>query len=321
MQRPTVSRTILVPVATLTIGIALLNAALPFVFRNSKPVALIRKVAATTEADTVFLGNSVIAAGIDATVWNKTRVGNPAAELGLGSSYSPEHYLVWKQFLKRGGNPRTVYYGFFGLTLSEPAPKELSGNRSIANHLVDGSTIGLYAESFTDRLVFNLSRKIPYLVYRDNIWAKVEQGRRRVGNWGFAREDSNSMGRRDDFNALLESSDTRFSERCQRWVGKPFVAPIARLIADARARGVRVVLLEMPQPRRNRERLRTTSGWRAYQQWIGSLAASEGVEVIDASDWMDDSLFDDPVHLSESGAREFTRMLAERTIAQQRSGD
>src|SRR6516162_8718243 len=65
----------------------------------------------------LFLGNSLIEAGCDASAfdsaWSQAGHGPVAANLGLGATTPVEHYLILKHAFDRGLRIQYIVYGFF----------------------------------------------------------------------------------------------------------------------------------------------------------------------------------------------------------------
>src|ERR1700754_711865 len=89
-----------------------LNSAVGWLGRNAVPRVLVRQISAEHDLTHVFLGNSVVQAGFDATEFSAAGQANGshlhACNVGLGWSTPAEHVVLWDQVLKAGHRPGTV---------------------------------------------------------------------------------------------------------------------------------------------------------------------------------------------------------------------
>ncbi len=66
----------------------------------------------------------------------------------------------------------------------------------------------------------------------------------------------------------------------------------------------------MPVPQRHRDRFYSSDAWRAYRDYLSSKIAAAGGGFVDASDWLEDEHFEDPIHANVIGAKVFSERLA-----------
>ena len=66
----------------------------------------------------------------------------------------------------------------------------------------------------------------------------------------------------------------------------------------------------MPMTSKHRQNFNSSDSWKSYFNYVQGLLKINDVEVVDALDWIEDSLFEDHLHLSEAGAIEFSKRLA-----------
>ena len=81
------------------------------------------------------------------------------------------------------------------------------------------------------------------------------------------------------------------------------------MIAQARAAGMRFVIVLMPMRASHRSRFYATPAWSAYTDDLRVQMRAAGVDFLDASDWIGDDGFGDALHLGANGAAEFSRRL------------
>jgi hypothetical protein len=86
-------------------------------------------------------------------------------------------------------------------------------------------------------------------------------------------------------------------------------AALRALLADCRSAGIAVTLVYLPESTEFRAWYPAASLAR-IDAYLARLAAREGVQYIDARDWVEDDLFLDGHHLVPPGAEVFTRRLA-----------
>ena len=279
---------------------------------NSVPRRLLRTADRAEPATDLFLGNSVMEAGIDTDAFAAAKPGSKSLNLGLGSTSPVEHYLLFRRQEKHRGS--VVYYGFFDTELTDPPSRgwdTLEGNRSMAYYVDPEVALQYYApDSVVKAFVFRLCSHVPMAAERYTIWARVERLRRFFGEFGLPGKDTNRFGRAEDF-ALLESAPEDFAARCERAraAGLPLSGPITAILELAKERGSPVVAVEMPMPSGHRDRNYSRPEWAAYQSYVRNLVREAGGTYLDASDWVGDDGFADHLHLNSSGSRVFSGRL------------
>jgi hypothetical protein len=72
-----------------------------------------------------------------------------------------------------------------------------------------------------------------------------------------------------------------------------------------------VVIVEMPLPPAHQREFYSLPAWQEYRKYVADRVRRCGADYVQASDWINDpSEFQDPLHMTESGAAEFSRRLA-----------
>jgi hypothetical protein len=289
------------------------NVAVQCLAQNSVPRQMLRAAQQTTGVTDLFLGNSTMAAGLDERAFAAERPAARPLNLGLGTSSPVEHYLLYRQW--RADAAARVYYGFLDTQLTDPPAGSwdtLAGNRALAYYAEPEVARQLYApHSLWQRLAFRVCGYLPVVVERYAIWANVERLRRRLGALGLPARAENRFGRAEDF-ALLELEYAEFVARCERAVAEraPLNAALVALFAQARLAGHSLYVIEMPMPARHCARYYRHSVWQAYQAHLRDLVHAAGGVYVEASEWIADEGFVDPLHLNAQGATQFSAQLS-----------
>jgi hypothetical protein len=279
----------------------------------------IEQIPVSTEC--VFLGNSLVEAGCDTDsfqqAWANAIPGHriTSENLALGATTPVEHCLILHHLLRRPIHLKLLVYGFFDDQLNSSPQGEWSqlvGNRALSYYFPKEAA-GFYAPgSSVKTLELTVTGHIPMLAERSSLWGKVEMLRRSMEQIGMPRREVNRFGRVEDFTSLEPKDVSSFTERCEAVVHahRGFSAPVQQIIELARQQGTQVILVEMPLPSRHRQAFYSTSAWNRLRTHLQSLANSNKVLYMSASDWVqDDSKFEDATHLNEEGAKIFSALL------------
>ena len=306
--------------AVLVTALILYNGAVQLMARKSQQGHLLRELSvASPTTECVFLGNSLMEAGLDTKAfgsgWPDPNKALSAINLALGGTSPAEHSLILERALQRVERPRYVIYGFFDDQLTSPVQgswSDLVGNRALSYHFPKqaahyyspGSKLGPVELAFIGH--------VPMLAQRSMLWSRVELLRRTLGEIGLPKQKTNRYGRVQDFAALEPKDAASFQERCQRTVrdGTDFSPPVRDIIRNAQQHGATVILLEMPLPSRHRQVFYSSAAWQEMKSRLKSRAAEYHAVYLSASDWIvDDKNFEDATHLDENGAQIFSRKL------------
>lgn len=312
---PTKRQLALTSLVLLTV-LLVMNLAIVHLTRNSVPRRVMRHARDSQSASVLALGNSLVASGVDEIAFNAgAALTSPrgAVNLGLGGSIPVEQLLLLRYSLTHGMRPRLVVYGFYDFQLTAPnhlTTSELIGNHAILYYLEPYYARGFYSLSLHDSLQFSAMHVIPMLADRGAIWAKIEILRRGIAQQGMPAERSNRFGRASDFSLLESDNSDDFRHNCEASIELPLALPVKELLRQARDAGFTVAVVEMPMRSAHRNMFYDTPWWLQYVAHIRNLLEPYGVTYIDASKWIqDDSLFDDPLHLSTEGAAQFSERL------------
>jgi hypothetical protein len=270
--------------------------------------------------DCIFLGNSLIEAGCDATVfqasWPQTDASPSAVNLGLGATTPVEHYLILKQAFSRPVHIKYVIYGFFDDQLNA-APdgnwEDLIGNRAFSYYFPQDAAAFYTPNSPLGEWRMEITKHIPMVAERSSLWDRVELFRRRLDQIGMPPQKINRFGRVADFGALEAKDVPSFTQRCEAILHaqKGFSAPVQAMIDLAHEHGAKFFFVEMPMSPRHRETFYSLPVWREMRNHLQALANEQNTTYIMASDWVRDGTdFEDTVHLNEQGARSFSAQLA-----------
>ena len=286
--------------------------------RNSVPRVLVRQLDATRGITHLALGNSLIAAGFDPSAFDASMAPRPAVAFnaGLGASGTVEHLMILHRALHDADPVKVVIYGFFDFQLTDPPTATLTdffGNRAVAFYLDPAMALRSYQMSPSDRIEFELVRHVPMVVERAGIWGNVEKIRRAMGAVGLPHADTNRFGRAADFALLEARSPNDFASQCALGQNAALSEPVLQMIADAHAHGAQVVIVEMPMHPYHQSHFYALPAWDNYRDHLNKLVEAQHATYLNASDWIEQpGEFADHLHLTPSGAQDFSRRLATR---------
>ncbi|MFM2223183.1 MAG: hypothetical protein RLZZ78_1440 [Armatimonadota bacterium] len=295
--------------AMVTIGLVVMNVGVTLIERNNPARVLAGRLQKGSQNDYVFIGNSLMAAGIDTGVCQKQHVA--CMNAGIGSTQTSEHAAIAEEAIAAGIRGKVVY-GFMDLALSESPEPGWKGNRAIAFHLKRVSIPESYGLSAISGMEFTFRKNIPVLTYQDSLWAKVERIRRVMSDKTLQRRStSNAFGRASDFSALEDGSSERFAARVRKAMAKTsLLCPEVNRMLDASTKdGREVVFVVMPMPAKHRNVYYRTPDWQAYLDRLATELDARGARLVNMDEMAVDSDFSDAVHLSPTGATAFTEFL------------
>jgi hypothetical protein len=278
-------------------GLMILNVGITIIERNNPTRILAARLQKASNNDYLFLGNSLIAAGIDTHVCKKQQI--TCLNAGIGSTQSSEHAAIAQEAIASSVRGKLIY-GFMDLTLSESPEPGWKGNRSIAFHLKNVNIPESYGLTGVSRYDFILRQNVPLLTYKDSLWAKVER-----------QSATNTLGRASDYSTLVDGSSERFAARVRKAMAKTWLLcpEVMRLLNAATKDGREVVFVVMPMPAKHRNAYYRTPDWQAYLDRLATELDSLGARLVNMDEMAVDSDFTDAVHLSPAGATAFTEFL------------
>jgi hypothetical protein len=258
----------------------------------------------------LFIGNSLIASGIDEKTFNESSGGNRIAfNAGCGSTSPLEHALILQE--AKGPDQGTIFYGFYDTQLTDiPTTdwRSLVGNRTIVFKTDLNNLINLAeTKNYLDILVLKFLANAPLIYERLAIWSKVEKARRVIGGVGTTPSKNTRFGRKEDFKLLEPKNTQSFDATLEKTVStqSSLSKPIQKIISHKN----KIVFILMPMTRNHRQNFNSSDSWKSYFQHVKGLLKNQNIELVDALDWIDDPLFEDNLHLSKAGAIEFSRQL------------
>jgi hypothetical protein len=278
-------------------GLVILDIGITVIERNNPTRILAARLQQASNNDYLFLGNSLMAEGIDTVVCSKQRL--TCMNAGIGSTQSSEHAAIAQEAIASGVRGKMIY-GFMDLTLSESPEPGWKGNRSIAFHLKNVNIPESYGLTGVSRYDFILRQNVPLLTYKDSLWAKVER-----------QSATNTLGRASDYSTLVDGSSERFAARVRKAMAKTWLLcpEVMRLLNAATKDGREVVFVVMPMPAKHRNAYYRTPDWQAYLDRLATELDSLGARLVNMDEMAVDSDFTDAVHLSPAGATAFTEFL------------
>ncbi len=112
--------------------------------------------------------------------------------------------------------------------------------------------------------------------------------------------NSNEFGGVADFSALESTSVEAFDREAHAFTAQPIHLneANARMIEQANARGIKVVLLLMPISPSHRSTFYSEVAWHDYLEALRTLVTKQGVTLVDGSAWFpSENSFSDQLHL------------------------
>lgn len=271
------------------------------------------------QTDCIFLGNSLMAAGCDIDTFKSaaTNSAEPtmAVNLSLGATTPVEHYLILKQALKQPIHLKYLIYGFFDDQLNAPARGDwsnLMGNRVFSYYFPKDAATFYAPGSKFEEWKLALVGHVPMLAERSSFWGKVELLRRFCEDIGMPKEKINQFGRAADFEGLEPKDVASFTNRCDTIMSSKegFSPAVNDIVQLAQQHGATVIFVEMPMPSKHRDTFYSLPAWKKTRSYLQSLAAQKNVLYVSASDWVQDSGFEDAMHMNGQGAKIFSAQLA-----------
>jgi hypothetical protein len=302
--------------AVLFAGVLVMNLVFAFLTRNPVPRRVMRRARESESATVLALGNSLVASGFDNSAFDAgAGLAAPRASvnLGLGATSPVEHLLLLRYALAHGMRPRVVLYGFYDFQLTAPGAfttSDLIGNNAMVYYVEPFYARGFLTLSFHDAIEFRVMQLFPMLADRGAAWAKIEILRRDLAQQGMPLDRNNQFGRATDFSLLEAASAEDFRRQCESSLKLPLAPAVSELLRQASSAGATTTVVEMPMRQAHRSQFYDTACSSRYRTRIGSLLEPYRANFTDANAWIqDDSLFEDPLHLSDSGAEQFSRRL------------
>ena len=285
----------------------------------------INRLETSEPIDTLVLGDSTIATGLDRTTYKDAWKGRSGSvpgvhNAGIGNSTAIAHLLALRKAVRHHPEIKRVIYGAIGFRLTD---REFGPTESVAkNVFLEYYQEPKVAAAFHGELrpfgelIFGLERRIPMFVERQSFWIKIERLRRRFDRLGMPSRISNAFGRRENFENFLHPDFDAFVAHCNQTVDdrSGLWGPIDEMIRVSHENEVELTVVFMPMSKRQRERFYDTQHWRRYFAHVSRVLAKRNVKLIDATDWVslpDKEAFPDNLHLTGEASLIFSKRLAE----------
>ena len=311
MERKRLIQAVLVALA----GLVLANLAVRWAWRNAAPRQVVTRLESPRQLKTLVIGNSVVAAGFDAAVFDQARPDlGPSENLGLGWTTPIQHAAILTAALRRHPETRTVIYPFFGHQLGTHTNdnwRALAGNFTVSYYVAPEVSARHYApDSWIAPVFFTAASKLALFTDRYLFWAKTEKVRRTISSIGRPAAAENPEG--GGFGQLMQSDDKAFTKDTVEWISRASLLspPVRDIIRLAKEGKLRLVFVEMPLPSKLNRQYRTPE-WAAYREKLAKELQGGGAELIGDSAGIEDSQFKDDLHLAPAGAVLFSKHLAE----------
>lgn len=269
----------------------------------------------------LFVGNSLLDHHLDenALVGAATAKGSHFVSLNaaLGASEPPEQRLLFQYAEQQHPEITTLVVGFYDFQLTADKhfdAGDLSGNRMVGidHRFPVPEVVQAYSFDARNQAELALMRAVPMAANRASAWKNVELLRRSMASIGMPTVATNSMGRVEDFSALEAGSAQIFDAQAQAFLADPrhFNASYEAIFAQARKANMRVVLVAMPMSPTHLATYYARPLWSQYLQAFNQLAATDNIQVIDASRWFPgENDFADHLHMTMEAAHVFSLRL------------
>lgn len=272
-------------------------------------------LAASGGQDVVVLGSSMSGFGFDPSVLSRSGEGTTAFNASVYEA-SPRLLELWaeevvlpqllpevvviglgsREMNDNGLRPMDSYEAY----VEAPERRRAAGEASLATRF-EGWLEGVSA---LVRIRFELRDPAEFIL--------SVVGRNSPLGPGQIGPDGSFVPTRQDYRFLPEFADRYRDEVLNDYqVGGTQLEALERLIEELEARGVRVVLVDMPVVHDDYVPLHPDgeSDFDAYRRALDDLASRQGILLIRPDPW-DDSFFYDPVHLNSKGRERLSTLLA-----------
>ena len=288
------------------------------------PHVVLRRISDAAEPDYLVLGNSLVIAAVDEAAFRgglppQARSG-PLLNTGCGGTFPAETVQFHLAAQRKFPHIPCVIMGFMFTQLTTPTDatwRELAGNRALFYFTDFELGLSYYRpKSRLETARFRLTHHLPVVYERLSVWRRVGLLRGRIGEWGLPPEKMTGFGRVADFEAdpYQPKSPAALAAECKVALNehRRLSAPVLEIIRQAKGAGSKVILVQMPLPKARREYFAVDEEWGNYQGHIRSLIEGEGAAFVNAMDWFSDDQrsFADNLHLTRTGAAEFSSRLA-----------
>lgn len=277
--------------------------------------------------DQVFLGNSTMARGFDAKAYSAAAgvLESRVLKLALGGVSAEEECLLLESFYAKGNRVKQVVLGFHDLHLEGAGPhtwSSLSGAMNLIYFVPHERAQQVYHLPIIESLKVRLTRWVPMLVRRSNLWASVERLRRNMEEIGMPEVHVTADGRVQDFKfyPYLESEREAAHEVMRGLANSqvPISKVLERIISICKAHHTEIVVLEMPLSAERVALCENDQRWQDYRASRALKLTESGVRTVSFLKWSAKAAdFADPVHMRRDSAVRFSQQLAQMKLATQ----
>jgi hypothetical protein len=172
---------------------------------------------------------------------------------------------------------------------------------------------GFPCEHFDHGFRFLTQRSLATTAFGSLAWARVQSLQDRLV--GKPSGTLNQFGLVDDMEALARALTNDVNDRIERYPERIALHPaLLELVRLAHERRVPVLLVEVPMPSAYRAALGRATRAPRLREALTDLVVSRGGSSVNLGHppWIDDTLFDDGLHLGRAGAELFTKDLSAR---------
>lgn len=309
---------VLVTAAVMLVGLNVVIAALSYRLPYRMKLDAISKA---PSPNLLFVGNSLLDHHLDENALVEAANAKGAhfvpLNAALGASEPPEQRLLFQYAEQKHPGITTLVVGFYDFQLTADKhfdADDLSGNRMVGidHRFPTPEVVQAYSFNARNRAELALMRAVPMAANRASAWKNVELLRRSMASIGMPTVATNSMGRVDDFSTLEAGSAQIFDAQAQAFLANPrhFNASYEAIFAQARKANMRVVLMVMPMSPTHLASYYVRRPWSQYLQALNQLAATDDIQVIDASRWFPyENDFADHLHMKMEVAHAFSVRL------------
>lgn len=283
----------------------------------------------TLTSDILFMGNSRVAAGIKPSVI--TQVSNKSLKssirsynLGVGSSPFGIHYLLFKQLVEQGKQPKILIYGFVDNDLTETTffddayLAQVSGIEDFPL-IFDKSLLSI--DSRSDLVLKKISRVYRYRFPIRELLGKfltkshVEVAQINDKSGGF--QDFRNIVHKQAVTQLITTEKNRYEElynNAESWVFKPSDTYLDNFIKLALQAKVKVIFVEMPITNLHNQMGEKSLHKKQYLEQLRSYLKQHNIPLYSLNSVEPDNHLPDTMHLSDEGATSFTHTLFYKVI-------
>jgi hypothetical protein len=214
-----------------------------------------RLTAGVSQRETLFIGNSVTAAGIDSTEFDRIAGESIPHEgsfnAGLGGTGPLQTLIGWRHATTSRCRVRSLYYGGIDFHFTETEDSSF-WRSALGNNCVIFMRFPEVAAEFlglhpAERAWFLTASRIPFFVELNSAWARVEALRRKLGRIGLPHRPKNQFGQVEDFLRLVQRGSLFRDRASNAVVAQVGLRPdVQAVLREARSRDIRTRVVLMP---------------------------------------------------------------------------